>query len=312
MRYFIRLKGGPGSGHFGHKGIPGHRGGSLPRGKSNYRHEPRSPFREEIEFDDKELSKAKTWLFGINGLSIGDDIDHERFAVHSGYEQGVNDPNLLSRGIYFYLQDKPTVVIYNTNEFLRDFERTIQQVERRLDKFAKDAFGGINKDHITILISNTGGFSAHPLQQMDYNYYKELKFKGGLGSGHFGHKGRPGLEGGSLPRDESQSRISLTGAAAARAHSMIGNKVVMEKYFDGWATRYKPAKISWDGKDVFDLNNTIKRFSERNKDMFKFGETEFYSRVERLLAQSGITLDDGQWDELGIYFDAWVQDKFED
>lgn len=31
MRFTIRLKGGAGSGHFGHKGIPGHKGGSLPR-----------------------------------------------------------------------------------------------------------------------------------------------------------------------------------------------------------------------------------------------------------------------------------------
>lgn len=30
----FRLKGGPGSGHKDHKGIPGHHGGSLPDGKS--------------------------------------------------------------------------------------------------------------------------------------------------------------------------------------------------------------------------------------------------------------------------------------
>jgi predicted ABC-type ATPase len=34
MKYMIRLKGGEGSGHHGHKGIPGHHGGSLPRGSS--------------------------------------------------------------------------------------------------------------------------------------------------------------------------------------------------------------------------------------------------------------------------------------
>ena len=31
MNYKIILKGGPGSGNFDHKGIPGHKGGSLPR-----------------------------------------------------------------------------------------------------------------------------------------------------------------------------------------------------------------------------------------------------------------------------------------
>jgi hypothetical protein len=34
MKFTIRLKGGAGSGHYGHKGIPGHKGGSLPRGGS--------------------------------------------------------------------------------------------------------------------------------------------------------------------------------------------------------------------------------------------------------------------------------------
>lgn len=34
MKLTIRFKGGPGSGHYGHKGIPGHKGGSLPRGES--------------------------------------------------------------------------------------------------------------------------------------------------------------------------------------------------------------------------------------------------------------------------------------
>jgi hypothetical protein len=32
MKFTIRLKGGLGSGHHGHKGIPGHHGGSLPSG----------------------------------------------------------------------------------------------------------------------------------------------------------------------------------------------------------------------------------------------------------------------------------------
>jgi hypothetical protein len=35
MKYVIRLKGGVGSGHFGHKGRPGEQGGSLPKGESN-------------------------------------------------------------------------------------------------------------------------------------------------------------------------------------------------------------------------------------------------------------------------------------
>ena len=36
MKFTIRLKGGIGSGHFGHKGRPGEQGGSLPKGESAY------------------------------------------------------------------------------------------------------------------------------------------------------------------------------------------------------------------------------------------------------------------------------------
>ena len=35
-----------------------------------------------------------------------------------------------------------------------------------------------------------------------------IRFKGGAGSGHFGHKGRPGEQGGSLPKDGSASSVS--------------------------------------------------------------------------------------------------------
>lgn len=41
-QYVIRLKGGPGSGNHGHKGIPGHQGGSLPKGESNATSDPKS------------------------------------------------------------------------------------------------------------------------------------------------------------------------------------------------------------------------------------------------------------------------------
>ena len=122
-----------------------------------------------------------------------------------------------------------------------------------------------------------------------------IRLKGSAGSGHFGHKGRPGHQGGSLPRDESSSTIHLTGANAARARSMIGSRVV-----------------SWNKKDVFDLNNAIKAYSEKNPEMFHGTEKQFYESVQKLLDRSGIVLDDGQFDELGTYFDAWVPDKFEE
>ena len=209
----------------------------------------------------------------------------------------------------------------------------------------------------------------------------KLRFKGGAGSGFHGHKGRPGEQGGSLPRDESQARISLTGADARRAHSMIGasnpnlkrfstnkdgtytytsksgreydvsiqetsqgdrvkisrqgtkiadtfvplqagvskgqfyviNRIQQFEDASPYKLRNVNAKISWDGKDVFELNNKIKRhFSARPETFANGTEPQFYDAVEKLLKRSGIELDDGQFDELGTYFDAWVPDKFEE
>lgn len=57
-------------------------------------------------------------------------------------------------------------------------------------------------------------------------YYK-IRFKGGPGSGHFGHKGRPGHKGGSLPRDGSAGTFvsmdkgSLKSVVSAKEHDKL-------------------------------------------------------------------------------------------
>lgn len=199
----------------------------------------------------------------------------------------------------------------------------------------------------------------------------KFRLKGGAGSGFHGHKGRPGLEGGSLPRGESQhyssagrweqnpnlKRFSLnrdgtytytskTGreydvsiketsqgdrvkisrkgvkiadefvplqAGVSKGQFFVIERIRKFEEASPFKLRNVNAKISWDGKDVFELNNKIKRhFSARPETFTNGTEPQFYDAVEKLLERSDITLDDGQWDELGTYFDAWVQDKFED
>jgi hypothetical protein len=121
-----------------------------------------------------------------------------------------------------------------------------------------------------------------------------IRLKGGAGSGHHGHKGRPGEQGGSLPGDALNSSIHLRGHEAAAMHDMIGRSV-----------------ISWDGKDVLDLNNKIKSFIRKNNpDAFK-SERDFFGAVETLLNKSNIRLDEGQFDELGTIFDSWIPDEIE-
>lgn len=68
--------------------------------------------------------------------------------------------------------------------------------------------------------------------------------------------------------------------------------------------------ISWDHKDVLDLNKSIKAWSSMHPELFQGTEKKFYESVQKLLDKSGIKLDDGQFDELGIIFDSWVPEKF--
>jgi hypothetical protein len=129
-----------------------------------------------------------------------------------------------------------------------------------------------------------------------------IRLKGGAGSGNFGHKGRPGEVGGSLPNGSSSST------------QKVDSTSLMEKYFDGYATRYKPANLSksWNGKDIFELNKMIRRYFDNSLSViYSSTEKNFYDTVRKLLDQSNIKLSDGDWDELGQYFDAWVPDKFE-
>ncbi|MFA5036792.1 MAG: hypothetical protein WC479_06420 [Candidatus Izemoplasmatales bacterium] len=56
MQYIIRLKGGAGSGNHGHKGIPGHRGGSLPKDDQNFGN---SNVSSKLEIVNGTVSEAK-------------------------------------------------------------------------------------------------------------------------------------------------------------------------------------------------------------------------------------------------------------
>jgi 5,10-methenyltetrahydromethanopterin hydrogenase len=60
MKLTIRLKGGAGSGNHGHKGIPGHQGGSLPQGSSNIIKDPDKDEVESILFDHRNMDDAES------------------------------------------------------------------------------------------------------------------------------------------------------------------------------------------------------------------------------------------------------------
>lgn len=70
--------GGAGSGHHGHKGIPGHQGGSLPSGKA-----------EADPFDRKNYKFHTDWYLDLDYLHDQDTEDALTFYVGDGFE-GIN------------------------------------------------------------------------------------------------------------------------------------------------------------------------------------------------------------------------------
>jgi len=189
-----------------------------------------------------------------------------------------------------------------------------------------------------------------------------IRLKGGAGSGHHGHKGRPGEQGGSLPQGSSASAVSATDKYPIKTkygsldksslirvahtqdgdydiHKRSGHAIIVSPdgsiresgINTGTAEQFvyrfmspkievaKPvvsvdyvAPIAWNGKSVFTLSAIVKARYNKFDYTKKFGtDKNFYDSVKKLFDDSNIKLSDGDWDELGQYFDAWVPDKFE-
>lgn len=104
----VVLKGGPGSGHHGHKGIPGHQGGSLPRGESAAR-KPKEidvvgevPEEYDIEVLKAQISElSKEFGYPINKFSINFSKGSEFMVGNSSYTTAANyDPRTGTITLY--------------------------------------------------------------------------------------------------------------------------------------------------------------------------------------------------------------------
>jgi hypothetical protein len=87
MRYVLRLKGGVGSGHHGHKGIPGHQGGSLPRGSNASAY---TDARKRV-LDSKLLDEASESWFEFYDASVIKDISKGIDVYDANYTDGMGE-----------------------------------------------------------------------------------------------------------------------------------------------------------------------------------------------------------------------------
>lgn len=189
-------RGGPGSGHFGHEGRPGEQGGSLPGYHDGFPVVFDASLKSEGEFRDNKI------LIGPKFFDLPDDgrqnvLDHE--AGHAVSDQ------MLADGRAFKLQDAGAFTGLFDGHEVQGINGHITPGENAAEAYA------VYKEDPAWLAEH------YPLAYEAMAAY--LINRGGPGSGHFGHEGRPGERGGSLPGEatatgEVSSRHEHTPVAA--------------------------------------------------------------------------------------------------
>jgi hypothetical protein len=173
------MRGGPGSGHHGHKGRPGEVGGSLPSDGGWWQDNPQARGHEhwtpgenqmtagykEARVDPREIAK----LPGARGEQKNIDQERVKELAKSIKEEGLKWAPLIM------VEMDGTAHIWEGNHRIR------AAIEAGLES-------------IIVEVRYFGGSEERP------GIWKpELVERGGPGSGHHGHAGRPGEVGGSLP-----------------------------------------------------------------------------------------------------------------
>jgi hypothetical protein len=223
------IRGGPGSGHFEHEGRPGEVGGSKPSGDSDdfQRDKRRLIEYARDNWDQVDRATALTWMapngemFDIIGTGFRHDENAALALVDAGiWEQGAADA-VHDAGRIFAGQEAQDQLIQH--DFVRisraGKELSFQFVSpRRLTRNQKAILG------VEALLAHNKGWTVvgepKELGLPDWYEYDDLldilgvsrtlkpTFRGGPGSGHHGHKGRPGERGGSLPSGRADVKIS--------------------------------------------------------------------------------------------------------
>lgn len=182
------VKGGPGSGHHGHRGRPGQRGGS-------------GAGRPAPVIDDKEFN-FRAWDVGAGGkFHFTDGVegmglvrrDAKRLVYAEGDVEGLTHAEIWSavtggnRGF-----DDTVRFGWTGRQLAVDSAVSFDDVKTMAQALLHF---GVDEDVVlTHKRAYTSGGETFALSE-----WKALLEKGGPGSGHFGHGGRPGKRGGSAP-----------------------------------------------------------------------------------------------------------------
>jgi len=245
------VKGGPGSGHFGHRGRPGKRGGSLPGTAGSaliaslgddwtgqiHTVDDWAPSTPGDPATIEALTAAgpgDTWAMAEE-LGLDSKLDHfERINRKWVFEEDP-DAKYTIRGFLEKNQDLRTVTLYEWYsgqygspdvEHFPAFDawlETPQLIFRGGDPHEEvfsgwtwnprtaERFGGVQALEITPAQTLGYSLSGEGEIYVDSEFISIAPTKGGPGSGHFGHRGRPGKRGGSLPAGAGGVMIAASG-----------------------------------------------------------------------------------------------------
>jgi hypothetical protein len=229
-------RGGPGSGFFAHAGRPGFRGGSLPveGGERRYMADKDpwpTAYRVKFPVEFGNFSTQRGYqngtMWGWVNTKYGGAVSHEG-PTDNGHESLARPSQWASRGLFgYYKADIPILVVYATDESGRATE-DIANAVGNLDAILQAVEYPDDLPLPVLAVSSDAGYTAHRVR------VPQLEARGGPGSGHFGHAGRPGERGGSQPGEgggrDFVAEAHAQGISAEVAASVWG----MDKFSD-WA-----------------------------------------------------------------------------
>lgn len=196
----METRGGPGSGHHGHRGIPGQRGGSLPRAAGTH----------------------------LGGIGVPDFSDNSKKTYISQRYAQIDDHTVVAL-VYLrrmeVFKNKPYRLEsrwYVRNQKGKATDAQIKVGESMLKELIDSTLTvmkatgwqkALRDSNLWLAPWGAGMLKEAKLVQRD-----GVVVRGGPGSGHFGHAGRPGEVGGSLPEGQGGRRARPTGGPARSRH----------------------------------------------------------------------------------------------
>jgi 2'-5' RNA ligase len=202
------IKGGPGSGHHGHRGRPGKRGGSLPADSLPHVSSDKKDVKlsnqlaKECGAIAKECYKNSAMALVrvkggkyVEGYFVIDFGDFQYPVEHGWIEK--SDGKIVD----ITLPDDIGVYI-PANSW------TFKEVMSKVDGDTTLPFSNYKDENWAKAAVQAWGMLGVKIE------------KGGPGSGHFGHAGRPGKVGGSTPSKGSKKRLDASAAASANSYTL--------------------------------------------------------------------------------------------